>query len=299
MHADLPQPDAAYAYRPARGRAAGARGGPARGFDRAGHALLRELRERRRPDPRSRWISLALVLLLHVLLAWWLFVASRPYAISITRPPGEALIVRLIPSHRPLPPPPTITLPPPLTAPAPSAHAPPRLAPPAARPAPPAVPTPSSTPAGTLRLYSPNGTLILPKSALTPPVAAFAPQAPRANVDFNAHTIIAPPRRTVFSNAWVPKNETLLDKYVRKTLQEVTVPVRLPGNTRVKCVILPFPPGGSCGIVGPKQLSHFTPPRNANTIQLLPEKPLVPGMGVPVPPATSLPVPAASVPPSS
>ncbi|MCK9366771.1 MAG: hypothetical protein M0P72_06450 [Metallibacterium scheffleri] len=297
MHTDLPQPDAAYAYRPARGRAAGGRGGPQRAFDRDGHALLRALRERRRPDPRLRWISLVLVLLLHMLLGWWLFVASRPYPINVTRAPGEALIVRLISAARPLPPPPAITLPPPLTAPVPTAHAPPRPAPPAARPAPPAVPTPSSTPAGTLRLYSPDGNLVLPESTAPPPIAAFAAQAPRANVDLNPRTVIAPPRHTVFSNAWVPKNENLLQKYVRKTMQEVTLPVRLPGNTRVKCVILPFPPGGSCGIVGPKQLSHFTSPKNANTIQSLPEQPLVPGMGVPLPPASSVPAPAASVPP--
>ena len=292
MHTDLPQPDAAYAYRPARGRAAGGRGGPQRAFDRDAHALLRELRERRRPDPRLRWISLVLVLLLHVLLGWWLWVASRPYPISTPRAPGKALIVRLISAARPLPPPPAITLPPPLTAPPPTAHAPPRPAPPAARPAPPAVPTPSSTPAGTLRLYSPDGNLVLPKSTAPPPVAAFAAQAPRANVDLNPRTVIAPPRHTVFSNAWVPKNENLLQKYVRKTMQEITVPVRLPGNTRVKCVILPFPPGGACGIAGPKQLSHFTAPANASTIQMLPATPLVPAAS-----ASRGPAHAASVPP--
>jgi hypothetical protein len=142
-------------------------------------------------------------------------------------------------------------------------------------------------------LYSPDGNLVLPKSTAPPPVAAFAAQAPRANVDLNPRTVIAPPRHTVFSNAWVPKNENLLQKYVRKTMQEITVPVRLPGNTRVKCVILPFPPGGACGIAGPKQLSHFTAPANASTIQMLPATPLVPAAS-----ASRGPAPAASVPPS-
>ncbi len=293
MHTDLPQPDDAYAYRPARGRGADVRDAVPRLFDREGHALLRALRERRRPDPRLRWISLALVLLLHVLLGWWLWVASRPYPISAPRAPGAALIVRLISATRPLPPPPPITLPPPLTAPLPAAHAPPRPAPPAARRAPPAVPVPSSTPAGTLRLYSPGGTLVLPRSTVRQPIAAFVARPPSANVDLNPRVVIAPPRHTVFSNAWVPKDENLLQKYVRKTMQEITVPVRLPGNTRIKCVILPFPPGGACGIAGPRQLSHFTAPANASTIQMLPATPLVPA----APASRGGPAPASSVPP--
>ena len=294
MHADPLRTDAVYAYRPARGRGAAE---PQRPFDAEGHALLRALYARQRDDPRPRWVAWLLVLLLHVLLAWWLFVASRPYPIQVTRPRAQALIVRLIQSPKPIAPPPAIVLPPPLTAPPPAPHAPPRPAPPPARAAPPAAPTPSSTPASTLRLYSPGGTLILPSNTAPPPVAAFAPQLPTANMDINPRQLVAPTRHTAFSQYWVPKNENLLDKYVRKTLQTITVPVRLPGNTHVKCVVLPFPPGGGCTIAGPNQLSHFTPPKNATTIQFLPEQPLVPAAGAPAPQASSTPAPAASVPP--
>ena len=290
MHNDPLSSAAVYAYRPARGRATEALGDPALAFDHEGHALLRELHWRRRPDPHQRWISLALVLLLHVLLAWWLFVASRPYAISVPHAPGQVLIVRLIPSHRALPPPPAIALPPPLTAPAPSAPAPPR-------PAPPAASTPSSTPSGTLRLYSPSGTLLLPKTVRTPPpAAAFAPQMPTANVDINPRRVVAPTRHTVFSKYWIPKNEDLLEKLVRETMQAFTVPVRLPGNTHLKCMIVPLALGGGCTFGGPDD-SRFKPPRNATTIQFLPEQPLVPGMGFPLPASSSAPASALSVQP--
>lgn len=271
---------------------------PAAAFDHEGHELLRALHWRRRPDPRLQRVAWAAVLLLHVLLAWWLFVASRPYPVHFPEAPTQALIVRLISSDKPVPPPPAVELPPPLTAPPPSAHAPPRPAPPAARPAPPAAPTPSSTPSGTLHLYSPNGNLVLPKSVQSaPPVAAFAPRAPAGNVDMNPRQVVAPTQHTVFAQYWVPKNETLLDKAVRKTTQEITLPVHLPGNTRIKCAIVPLALGGGCGIVGPKQLSTFKAPKNATTIQFLPETPLVPGMGAPAHPSTSRPAQAASVPP--
>jgi len=293
MHADPLRTDAVYAYRPARGRGAAE---PQRPFDAEGHALLRALYARQRDDPRLRWVAWLLVLLLHALLAWWLVVASRPYPIQVTRPHAQALIVRLIQSPKPIPPPPAIVLPPPLTAPPPAPHAPPRPAPPPARAAPPAAPTPSSTPAGTLRLYSPGGTLILPSNIAPPPAAAFAPQLPKANMDINPRQVVAPTRHTAFSQYWVPKNENLLDKYVRKTLQTITVPVRLPGNTHVKCVVLPFPPGGACGIGGPNQLSGFKPPENATAIQFLPEQPLVPATRA-AHAGSSVPAPAASVPP--
>ena len=295
MHND-PLPSAAvYAYRPARAHAAHAPAAPALVFDREGHALLHAIYWQRRPDPRLRRISLALVLLLHVLLAWWLFVASRPFAISVPHAPGHVLIVRLIPSHRALPPPPAIALPPPLAAPVPGPHAPPRRAPPAARSAPALAPAPSSTPAGTLRLYSPDGTLLLPRAVHTPPpVAAFAPQMPTANVDINPRQVVAPTTHTVFSKYWIPKNETLLDKLVRETVQAFTVPVRLPGNTRLKCMIVPLALGGGCTFGGPDD-SRFKPPRNATTIQFLPEKPLVPGMGFPLHAGRSAPAHAASV----
>ena len=289
MHADPLRPEAVYAYRPARG---GGAPEPERPFDAEGHALLRALYAGRREDPRLRWLAVAIVALLHVLLAWWLIVASRPYPIQEPHPRAQALIVRLIPSPRPIPPPPAIVLPPPLAAPRPPTHAQPRPAPPAARPAPAAAIHPSSRPAGVLRLYSPGGNLILPRNDASPPVAAFTPQAPRGNVDLNPRQVVAPPRPTAFSQYWVPRSETLLDKYVRKTLQTVTVPVRLPGNNKIKCVVLPFPPGGACGITGPNQLSHFTPPKNAASIQFLPERPLAPGAGDPAPSA-SAPMPKA------
>lgn len=296
MHADPLHPDAVYAYRPARGRRRGV-DEPRHAFDAEGHALLRALYAHHREDPHLRAIAGVLVLLLHVLLAWWLFVASRPYPIEVTQPPTQALIVRLIPSPKPIPPPPAIVLPPPLAAPPPAPHVPPRPAPPPARPAPAAAPNPASTPAGTLRLYSPGGTLILPRNTAPPPVAAFAPQLPRANADINPRQVVAPAKHTAFSQYWVPKNESLLDRYVRKTLQTATLPVRLPGNTRAKCVILPFPPGGACGIAGPDQLSHFTPPANALSIQTLPEHPLVPATDAPARAGSDTPAPAASVPP--
>lgn len=270
---------------------------PAAAFDHEGHELLRTLRWRQRPDSRLRGIAWVAVLLVHVLLGWWLFVASRPYPVSFPQAPTQALIVRLIPSNEPVPPPPAINLPPPLTAPLPSANAPKRPAPPAANPAPVAAPTPSSTPSGTLHLYSPNGNLVLPKTTQSTPVASFAPQVPQANADMNPRQVVAPPKQTVFSQYWVPKNETLLDKAVRKTMQEVTLPVRLPGNTRIKCVLVPLALAGGCGIVGPKQLSTFKPPTNAGTIQFLPETPLVPGKVEPTHPSSSKPAEAASVPP--
>jgi hypothetical protein len=286
MHDDSPPSAAVHANPPAGMHAAPANGAAVRAFDHTGRALLHALYWRRRSDPRLRWISLLLVLLLHVLLAWWLWVASRPYAISVPHAPGLALIVRLIPAARPLPPPPPITLPPPLTAPVPAAHASPRPAPPAARRAPRTAPA-SSTPAGTLHLYSPGGTFLLPRTTRAPPpVAAFAPQMPTANVDINPRRIVAPTTHTVFSKYWIPKNETLLDKLVRETVQAFTVPVRLPGNTRLKCMIVPLALGGGCTFGGPDD-SRFKPPRNATTIQFLPEKPLVPGMGFPLPARSS------------
>jgi hypothetical protein len=73
---------------------------------------------------------------------------------------------------------------------------------------------------------------------------------------------------TRFDGFWVP-SETLLQEWVRKGIQEVTIPI--PGSSwRIVCKVSLLAPGGACGILpvsqgtNPIERAPYVPPPNRN-----------------------------------
>lgn len=250
---------------------------PSPGFDREGHALLRA-QYRRRPPPQWPHIMLAIgaVLLLHALLFVALWFGSRPTPGHWPLPHRQAIEVELI---EPAPPPAVVVgsaLP---GAPAASVERTvARIERHSVAPLPEPAPTPTTT-ATPLRLYAPDGALLLPKSdfaaapAATP---AYVAPPPHGNLDLHPRLPLTY-KPTPFEKAWVPDHEDALSRLVRKTMVEKTV--RLPGNVVMKCVAVPLALLAGCGFGPPPEILTPETVKELHRIQTLPKaRPLVPDL---------------------
>lgn len=260
---------------------------PSSGFDHEGHALLRA-QYRRRPPPQRLHIALAVgaVLLLHALLFVALWFGSRPTPGHWLRPRRQAIEVELIepaprPAAAPLPPLPAAPAAPPVERTVARIER--RSAAPLPKPTP--MPTTTATP---LRLYAPDGALLLPKSDFAPSSAAapaYVAPRPHGNLDLHPRLPLtyAP---TPFEKSWVPDHEDALSRLVRKTLVEKTV--RLPGNVVMKCVAVPLALLAGCGFGPAPEILTPETLKELQRIQTLPKaRPLVPDLDPA--PATSTP----------
>lgn len=200
------------------------------------------LTQRVRPprERRSLWMLLALVLAVHVLLAWlaWLVLRPTPYR----RLEGGAFMVTLIEPSQEIPPPPPLLPPPPLPGqpPPPLVHR--------ERPAPGAITaTMQGVKTPPLNLYDSNGQIKLSSGAAKPSAPAPAYSAPGLQ---GSHIYSGEPpvtyKPTRFNKDWAPLNETLgaktvgraFDKAVEKTTIKKTI--KLPGGIKVHCAVAPL-----------------------------------------------------------
>lgn len=257
------------------------------GFEQVGRTLRHPKWPIWGPEHWLRVGTWTLVLVIHILFFYTLLRPADAWHGHSPATTGQVLIVRLIPTQHPVAPEPV---------PFPVA---PQVQAQTILPVSPRVSQRKTTLLASkaepiLKLYAPNGSLYLPEKAWQPAPRApgFRVNPPQGNLALHNRQII-PYRSTVFSNDWAPENASLLNQwlsdYVRKTTQKVTLPIRLPGNTHFTCYILLFPPSGGCGFVGPKQISSFHRPKNADTIQQLPSLLLVPNDPLPAPVASVAP----------
>ncbi|WP_064504797.1 hypothetical protein [Frateuria defendens] len=222
------------------------------------------------------WPALAVVLALHLLFAWVVWLEMRPPAPDAGGYRDDALHVRLIVAERPAAPPP--------------APAPPPSPPPAARPATPPAATPSPpsarpTQAGRVpapkpasperpardamtatlpapaasagaapsspRLYGEDGRILLPTQAPAPAANAapgYVQRLPQGDAQVMRHASPLPYKATRFDDAWGKGGGAVtraLDKAVQKTTVKTTI--RLPKGVRIHCALSLAMLAGGCG----------------------------------------------------
>jgi len=209
------------------------------------HEGVRARAALRRPAaPPQRWlrVALAIALLAHALLGWWLRDLMQPQGVA----DEERISVRLIdpvPDEPALPQPPTVPA-------RPSTAAPPQSAPlaatrmPATPASPRAVPAEPEAPALSLQLYKADGSISLPTEAATQDKAPHTDFVPRSTAP---STLMAPHRPlkmrpNYFAKVWhAPKNETLLGETLRSigdyVEDNLTVQKEFttPSGTKIKC----------------------------------------------------------------
>ncbi|HET6631353.1 MAG TPA: hypothetical protein VFG73_01425 [Rhodanobacteraceae bacterium] len=256
-------------------------------------------------------VVLAVVLLAHVaaftLLRLTTATPLRQPAVSVDE--RDVMQVRLIEPPPPSPAPPMQVLPPtqvgqPRPA---SPGVPPR--PPPAAPSPPARPVAEKTPASTpqVHFYDAQGRVLLSPTPPAPAasVADYRPHLPKGS----AKLMHPPPPPIVYTPTklekyFVPADENLLQKAVRKTLVKHTF--HLPFGLNYTCVVAPLAVAGVCGFTAPEQLS--APLQVSNTRDnLAPATPLIrkpqpstAASTVPAPaPAESAPAVPALIPPAA
>lgn len=216
---------------------------------------------------RMRWGVLALVALLHLALGWLLHGETSPRPRAKGDP--TRIELTLIAPDAPVP---GVRPPDPADAPA---------TPVALRASSIVAPAPSremavseAVPApARRRVYRPDGALDLPDNLLDAidSVAEDAVEYRIANLDKAGMFLRPPPidyEPTVFDAYWVPA-EDLLEEWVRKGIQEVSIPI--PGSGwRLVCKVSLLALGGGCGIRQPVQSSTprgfgpYVPPPNRN-----------------------------------
>lgn len=230
--------------------------------------LCERMRIVMRGSPR-RWAVLSLVAILHLVLAMMLAHIMRE-----STPPtsNHAIQVQFVSVPEAAPPPlPDLAPTRRQSASEPTAAAP--EVPDAATSAPVAGTEPEP-PAPKLRLFRPDGSVNVAEDLLTRierQVRADGLAEYRiADLDkaghFETRTVLEY-QETVFERYWVP-TESLLEEWVRRGIQEVSIPI--PGsNQKITCYISLVAPGAACGITSPKQLtsaedSEYEPPPNRN-----------------------------------
>jgi hypothetical protein len=251
-------------------------------FDRFGHALLRDIRDRRPPRDRFRLgFALLIAIVLHVVLIVLLRLEMRP---QYQAPSGErenAIQVTFFappPAPSAIPAAPQIAPPPPLAAPPPRLH---HIEP--HRPH--AMTATIGPPPPAVHVYGKNGQVLLPPSsssvAATPGYRAPQPKEP----SLMQHSTPLPYKPTQFEKDWAPSNESLGAKVYRKAVDATTAEktVRLPGGMKIKCIASPLMLAFGCGPKPPPP-----PPKNDNDIRLsLPPPVTLTGKKVDAPAAPS------------
>lgn len=248
------------------------------------------------PDRRGKWLVFALVLAVHVLIAWLIYRELRP------APPAQSghgvMTVKLVEPQPTLPPPPPLVPPPPLPA-----------RPAAARPAPPPPRVHHEAPAKgaiqatlegskapVLHLYQSNGEIRVPPpaSASQATPAYRTPELQGSHIDSGKSPV--PYKPTPFAEDFAPTNQSLgaktvgraFDKAVKKTTLKKTI--HLPGGVKIHCAVAPLLlMAAGCGGDGPPP-----PPSNDDDIRLsMPPAETLTGKKVKVPAsASSVPPPA-------
>jgi hypothetical protein len=229
-------------------------------FDRFGHALLREIRDRRPPRDRLRLgLALFFAIALQIALIVLLRLEMRPRYVALADERGNAIQVTFfappsLPSAAPTVP--QIAPPPPLAAPR-RVHAEPRR--------PHAMTATIGPPPPVLHVYGRNGQVLLPPSsssvAAMPDYKAPQPREPA----LMEHSTPLPYQSTRFNKDWAPSNESLGAKAFRKAVDATTKQktIRLPGGMKIKCLASPLVLAFGCGPQPPPP-----PPKNDNDIRL-------------------------------
>ena len=251
-------------------------------FDRFGHALLRDMRDR--PPPRDRLrlgLALFFAIAFHIALIALLRLEMRPQyqtpsaerenAIQVTffAPPPRPSAV---PAAPPIAPPPPLAVPPPRLR-----HIEPRR--------PHAMTATIGPPPPALHVYGKSGQALLPPPpssvAVTPEYKAPQPQEP----SLMQHSTPLPYQSTRFNKDWAPDKESLGAKAFRKAVDATTKEktIRLPGGMKIRCAISPLLIAAGCGPLPPPP-----PPKNDNDIRLsLPPPVTLTGKKVDAPAAPS------------
>lgn len=236
-------------------------GDPEAPFDRFGHALLRNIRDRGPPRNRLRMgIALALAIVFHVVLIVFLRLAMRPQYVAPQVGERES-VIQVTFFERPSAPTaspavPQINLPPPM----------PSVARPHVRVEPHRPHAMTATigpPPPALRVYGDKGQVLLPpaSSVAAPAYATPQPQEPA----LMKHSTPLPYHSTRFNNDWAPESESLGAKTFRRAVDATTAEktIRLPGGLKIKCGISPLMIAAGCGMPPPP-----APPKNDDDIRL-------------------------------
>jgi hypothetical protein len=248
-------------------------------FDRFGHALLREIRDR--PPPRDRLrlgLALFFAVAFQVVLIVLLRLEMRPQHEPASGERENAIQVTFfVPPSPPAAAPaaPQIAPPPPLAAPR-LRHIEPHR--------PHAMTATIGPPPPALHVYGKSGQVLLPPPssvAVAPDYKAPQPQEP----SLMKHSTPLPYKSTQFDKDWAPSNESLGAKAFRRAVDATTKEktIRLPGGMKVKCLVSPLVLALGCGPLPPPP-----PPKNDNDIRLsLPPPVTLTGKKVDVPAAPS------------
>lgn len=256
-------------------------GDPDAPFDRFGHALLRDIRDRKPPRDRLRLgIALFLAIAFQVGLIVLLRLEMRPQYVAPAESERNAIQVSFFappPQPSAAPAAPQIAPPPPLAAPPPRVH---HVEP----HRPDAMTATIGPPPPALHVYGKNGQVLLPPAssvAASPDYKAPQPQEP----SLMKHATPLPYHSTRFNKDWAPENESLGAKAFRRAAEATTKEktIRLPGGMKIKCAISPLLIVAGCGPEPPPP-----PPKNDNDIRLsLPPPVTLTGKKVTVPAAPS------------
>jgi hypothetical protein len=255
-------------------------GDPDAPFDRFGHALLRDIRDRKPPRDRLRLgIALLIAIAFHVALIVLLRLEMRPQYEAPSAGRENAIQVTFFEPPQQLPAAPAapqIAPPPPLAAPPPRVRIQPRN--------PNAMKATIGPPPPALHVYGPNGQVLLPPPssvAVTPDYKTVQPKEP----SLMQHTTPLPYQSTRFNKDWAPSNESLGAKAFRRAVDATTKEktIRLPGGMKIKCLASPLVLAFGCGPPPPPP-----PPKNDNDIRLsLPPPVTLTGKKVDAPAAPS------------
>ena len=206
--------------------------------------------------------ALAIALLVHVLLAWWLRDLMR------TQPPPDVdrIAVRLI---DPIPPEPALPVPPAAPVPVTTETQIPLPMPRIVVPTPPSTTAPEKAtadapPEMSVHIYNTDGSIVMPAPGASSPSANFVPRSTAPSPIMLPHRPIKI-RPNYFAKAWrAPQNENLLGEALRKTAdfvdENLTVKKEFttPWGSKIKCAAgfmvimaaagcgwgMPPPPGG-------------------------------------------------------
>lgn len=256
-------------------------GDPDAPFDRFGHALLRDIRDRKPPPDRLRLgLALFFAIAFQVALIVLLRLEMRPHYVAPAESERNAIQVSFFAPSRQLsvaPAAPQIAPPPPLAAPPPRLrHVEPHR--------PHAMTATIGPPPPALHVYGKNGQVLLPPSssvAVMPDYKAPQPTEP----SLMKHTTPLPYHSTQFNKDWAPSNESLGAKAFRRAVDATTKEktIRLPGGMKIKCLASPLVLAFGCGPQPPPP-----PPKNDSDIRLsLPPAVTLTGKKVTVPAAPS------------
>ncbi|BFI95184.1 MAG: hypothetical protein RSP_06940 [Rhodanobacter sp.] len=251
-------------------------------LDRATIARLRQLHWRRpQRDPRLRWITLAVVALLHIVfgaMTWWAMRPPAPERPAQSAPSSDVLQVRFIAAaHAP-----AAKAPPALALPPPPAKAVRRVVEPASKSALSVqLPAPASS-AAMPHLFDRDGMPLLPAAAA--PVPDYVQHLPQGDTRIMQDTHPVKYRPTRFDKDWDKGGASAIDDMLQKAVDKTTVKhtFNLGHGIHIHCGISLAALAGGCGGDPPSP-----PSRKDGDVRLdmAPARPLAPDPNAPKPPS--------------